>query len=116
VALSQQTRYLSVGDQRSFAFERVRRVFRWTTAGAVGAVALIVGVVAHQIPGRSGTPATTTGGPAAAAQPPTGSPTSSGSSSSGSSSTPTGPISPPATLPAPTQRTPTAVSGGTSSR
>ena len=45
--------YAQIQDQRDETFERVRRVFRWTVAGAIAGVAVIIGVVAHEIPGRS---------------------------------------------------------------
>jgi hypothetical protein len=102
--------YAQIQDQRSDAFARVRRVFRWTTAGAVTAVALIVGVVAHEIPGRSASATTTSnnasGTPSTipSAPPPTGGGTVSGGG---------GAVTPPVTVPTPTQRAPTAVSGGT---
>jgi len=128
MTVSRQSSYnSSIKDQRAMAFDRVRRVFRWTTAGAVAAVALIVGVVANEIPGRSSSAA-----PAASAPPnaggssvTSGSPTtgataaasagSSVSSSSSATSSPSaGAISTPQTLPVPTRKAPTVVSGGTS--
>ncbi|MGA2036010.1 MAG: hypothetical protein ABSH04_00255 [Acidimicrobiales bacterium] len=107
--------YGSIKDQRAMAFDRVRRAFRWTTVGAVTAVALIVGAVAHQIPGRSSSSvAATNGSPAATAPAPAASTTSGSSSTSGSSGSSGGAITQPTTAPAPSRRTPTAVSGGTS--
>lgn len=97
----------SLRDQRHEAFGRVRLVFRWTMAGAVAAVVALVGVAAHEIPGRS-TSAPSSGATSAAVSP-AGSPTSppAGVSSGGGS------LSAPASAPTPTQQAPAAVSGGT---
>jgi hypothetical protein len=107
--------YPSIREQRGVAFERVRRVFRWTTAGAVTAVALIVGVVEHQIPGRSSSSATTANGsPVTTTPSATASSTSGNSSASNASGSSGAAVKAPTKAPTPTQRTPIAVSGGTS--
>ena len=51
VGMTASPHHASVRAQRSEAFDRVRRTFRWTTAGAVATVALIVGVVSARGPG-----------------------------------------------------------------
>ncbi|HXQ62750.1 MAG TPA: hypothetical protein VN796_10475 [Acidimicrobiales bacterium] len=91
-------------DPRHVAFERVRRAFRWTVAGATTAVIVIVGVVAHEIPGRSTSAATASNTTPAVNASPTPPPTPTGGGGS---------PSPPVTAPTPTQQAPTAVSGGT---
>ena len=115
--------YRYTDDPRALAFRRVRRVFGWTTAAAVAAVGVIVGVVAHEIPGRaspppasasgiasgatSGSPGTTAGGSpgtTAGASPGAASQSASGAGSS---------LTPPSSVPAPTTRSPAVVSGGT---
>ncbi len=120
--------YAQIEDYRDETFGRVRRVFRWTVGAAVAGVAVIMGVVAHEIPGRSSvattsnaaagttapTPSSATGAGAAA-----GTGTAGGTVAGNGSGTGTGsggavtpqPTAPPA--PTPTQRAPTAVSGGT---
>ena len=45
--------YAQIEDRRDETFGRVRRVFRWTVARRVAGVAVIIGVVSHEIPGRS---------------------------------------------------------------
>jgi len=97
-------------DARTAAFDRVRRVTRWITAGAAASVMVIIGAIAHQIPGRSTSAATTTnGGPVAPGQSPATSTTAGGGStiSGGGNS-----ASQPAMAPTPTQQAPVAVSGG----
>lgn len=107
--------YASIKEQRGVAFDRVRRAFRWTTAGAVTAVALIVGVVAHQVPGLSSSSPTATNGSALTTTPSASTSSTSGNSSaSGISSSSGAAIQAPAKAPASTRRTPTVVSGGTS--
>jgi len=116
--------YAQIEDYRDETFGRVRRVFRWTVSGAVAGVAVIMGVVAHEIPGRSsvattsntvaGTPAPT---PSAAAG--AGTATTAGNGTGAGNGAGTGgggAVTPQATAPpapTPTQRAPTAVSGGT---
>ncbi len=91
--------------------ERVRRVFRWTVLGSLGTVAVIFGVVSHQIPGRSTTATTTSG---AAPSPPTGVVGSTGATGStgvgNTGNSGSGPVGGP---PVATQNPPTVVSGGT---
>jgi len=107
----------NVQDQRLEAFERIRRAFRWTVAGAVTAVLGIVGVVAHEIPGRSASGATSSNAsPAAGTAYPITNPAvagSTGSPSGANASVGGRSLRPPVTAPTPTQRAPTAVSGGT---
>jgi hypothetical protein len=108
-------------DPRSAVYGRVRRITRWVLAAAAAATAVIVGVVANEIPGR----AQTSSGSAASSAGATQSPTS--SSSSGSASTTGGAatsenagsagsqgFAQPPVAPAPTQQAPVAVTGGTS--
>lgn len=101
--------YPQIQDQRSEAMARVQRVFRWTTAGAITAVALIVGVVAHEIPGRSASATTSNNASGTPSTVPAASPALGG----GTVSEGGGAVTPQVTAPAPTQRAPTAVSGGT---
>ena len=111
--------HAQIEAQRSEVFARVRRVFRWIVAGSLAAVAVIVGVVSHEIPGRA---AGATPPPNSVVTPSTSPPssTASGPSNSGGAAatgpsntgnTGAGPLPPP--VPAPTQRAPVAVSGGT---
>ena len=105
--------YARIEEQRDETFARVRRVFRWTVASAVAGAAIIVGVVAHEIPGRS-TVATTSSNEA-------GTPPTIGASGAGTGPGPGigtgtgtgGTVAPSVTAPAPTSRAPTVVSGGT---
>jgi hypothetical protein len=100
-------------DHRDDALARVRRTFRFAVAGSVASVAVIVGVVAHQIPGRSSSAATT----ANTAPPPASAGGSSGASGSTGATGATGntgsSAGAPAPAPAPTRQAPTVVSGGT---
>lgn len=110
-------------SERDLALRRVRSIFRWTVAGAFGAAGLLVGVVAHEIPGRSSTTSASSGA-AGTNSAPGSSPSSSPDSGTGTGSSPgfVAPspaptsVSPSPTVPAPapTQRAPAAVSGGTS--
>ncbi|HVM66548.1 MAG TPA: hypothetical protein VMU14_16885 [Acidimicrobiales bacterium] len=104
-------------ETRALGFARVRSVSNWITAGAaLGAVA-IVGLVSHEIPGRSSAhPASgaTTGSSGTGTSAGAGSGATSGvqdpaSQSSGGS---TGQPAPPSVAPTPIQRAPVAVSGG----
>jgi hypothetical protein len=97
-------------DSPTAAFDRVRRVSRWITAGATASVVVIIGAVAHQIPGRSTSAATTTNeAPVAPGQSPATSTTAGGGSTiSGSGHS----ASQPAMAPTPTRQAPVAVSGG----
>jgi hypothetical protein len=95
----------SIRDPRNDALERVRRVFRWIVAGAATAVVVIVGVVAHEIPGRP--PSTANSSNATPAVGSTSATAASASTAEGRS------LSPPVTAPTPTRQAPTAVSGGT---
>jgi hypothetical protein len=114
--------HAQIEAQRSEVFARVRRVFRWIVAGSLGAVAVIIGVVSHEIPGRAagatpppnGVVAPTTSAPGSTASGPSnsGSGTTAGPSNTGNTgNSGSGPL--PAAVPAPTQRPPVAVSGGT---
>jgi len=98
----------SANNRRLAAVERPRRAFRWTAAGAFTAVLVIVGAVAHAIPGRSTVATTSSTSTSSASASTTGSPASTGSSVPGRA-----PLSPPATAPTPTRQAPAAVSGGT---
>jgi len=111
-----RTRYYgALQDRRDDAVERVRRVFRWTVLMSLGTVAVIFGVVSHQIPGRSTTPTPSSGAAPSPAGGAGGTPVAStgstgntgvgntGNSGSGSVASP----------PAATQNPPTVVSGGT---
>ncbi len=104
-------------DRRDMAFDRVRRAFRRTAVAAVAALAVLMGVVAHEIPGRSSSsrtaPPTSVSGsgalpPVGTAPGATASAPQTGASASGTSLTP--PTSPPVA----SQQSPVAVSGGTS--
>lgn len=98
-----------IEDQRMEVFSRVQRVFRWTVAGAITAAAVIVGVVAQEIPGRSaGATPTPSGASAPAPTVPAG---STGVGPSNGTGTGTGTGS--AVTPSQTQQAPVAVSGGT---
>ncbi|HVA03898.1 MAG TPA: hypothetical protein VMU64_09115 [Acidimicrobiales bacterium] len=99
--------YAQIEEQRREVFARVRRASRWIAATAVAATVVIVGVVSHQIPGRSSV-ANATPAPSVSTPAPSAGPVSSGQ---GPANTGSGVVAPP--VPAPTQRTPTAVSGGT---
>ncbi len=109
--------YAQIEERRDETFARVRRVFRWTVASAVAGAAVIIGVVAHEIPGRSTVATTSSNGagppatfPAAAAGTGTGTGTGSGvGTGTGTGGAP----APQVTVPPPTQRVPTVVSGGT---
>jgi hypothetical protein len=116
--------YAQIEARRSEVFGRVRRVFRWTVAGSLAAVATIVGVVAHEIPGRAAgatppptsvlTPTTSPGGSGAPAASNGGGSAGAGPANTGNTgNTGTGPLPPPVPAPAPTQQAPVAVSGGT---
>ena len=101
--------YAQIEDQRNEVFARVQRVFRWTTAAAVAATVVIVGVVAHEIPGRSSVANADAEWPAGVDDRPRRrdpSPLAPGPSAAVRSRHR-------CPLPTPTQRTPTAVSGGT---
>jgi hypothetical protein len=115
--------YAQIEDYRDETFGRVRRVFRWTVGAAVAGVAVIMGVVAHEIPGRSsvanpsntvaGTPAPT---PSAGAGTGAGTGTVAGNGAGAGGTGGGGVITPQTTAPpapTPTRRAPTAVSGGT---
>ena len=104
--------YAQIEDYRDETFGRVRRVFRWTVGAAVAGVAVIMGVVAHEIPGRSSvatTSNTVAGTPAPNPSATAGAGTGTGTGGGGAVTPQT--TAPPA--PTPTQRAPTAVSGGT---
>lgn len=108
--------HAQIEEQRSEVFARVRRVFRWTVAGSLAAVAVIVGVVSHEIPGRAAgatpppngvvTPATTPSGSTGSGPANTGGSTGAGPTNTGAGAVPT-------PVPVPTQPAPVAVSGGT---
>ena len=103
--------YAQIQDRREETFERVRRAFRWTVAAAVTGVAVIIGVVAHEIPGRSTVASTTSNN--ASGNVATTLPAPGGGTGNTGGNTGAGAVSPQVTPPAPTQRAPTAVSGGT---
>ncbi len=105
--------YGQIEEQRRQVFARVRRASRWTAATAVAATVVIVGVVSHQIPGRSSVANATPNGPSAPSPAPSAGPPSSGQGTGTGTGTGTGVVAPPVQAPTPTQRTPTAVSGGT---
>ncbi|HEY5025348.1 MAG TPA: hypothetical protein VII76_10260 [Acidimicrobiales bacterium] len=111
--------YAKIEDERDETFARVRRVFRWTVAGAVAGAAVIIGVVAHEIPGRSAAATAPSNGASAPATIPaagtgTGTGTGTGIGTGTGTGTGTGGAgAPQVTAPAPTQRAPTVVSGGT---
>jgi len=99
--------YAQIQARRDETFERVRRVFRWTVVAALAGAAVITGVVAREIPGRSTVATTSNSGSGAPATTPASSPATSGGVAGG------GAPPPQVTPPAPTQSPPTAVSGGT---
>jgi hypothetical protein len=112
--------HAQIEAQRSEVFARVRRVFRWIVAGSLAAVAVIVGVVSHEIPGRAAgatpppngvvTPTTSPPGSTSSGPSNSGGATATGPSNTGNTgNTGAGPLPPPV----PTQRPPVAVSGGT---
>jgi hypothetical protein len=113
------------GDFRTPVFDRIRRAFRWSVVASLGAVAVVLGVVSHEIPGRSaGSPATP--GSSASVSPGgvstgngnggTGNGGSTGATGGTGSTGNTGSASssPGVAPPTPTNRAPAAVSGGTS--
>jgi hypothetical protein len=102
--------YAQIEEQRNEVFARVRRASRWATATAVAATVVIVGVVSHQIPGRSSVANATPNGPTGSTAPPSVGPQSTGPGPAGDGS---GAVTAPVPAPTPTQRTPAAVSGGT---
>ncbi len=124
--------YAQIEARRDETFARVRRAFRWTVATALAGTAVIIGAVAHEIPGRStvatapgngaGTPSTIPA-PATATGPVTGTGagggtsvgggTGSGTTAAGNGTGSAGAVAPPVSAPAPAQRAPTVVSGGT---
>ncbi len=107
--------YAQIQDQREETFERVRRAFRWTVAAALTGMAVIIGVVAHEIPGRAGAATTTSNnasGGVATTLPATGGGTGNTGGNTGNTGN-TGAGSPQVPPPAPTRSAPTAVSGGT---
>ena len=108
--------YAQIEDRRDATFARVRRVFRWTVASAVAGAGVIIGVLAHEIPGRptAATPSGNgAGGPATilvAAGTGRGIGTGPGvGTGTGTGGAPAAQV----TMPAPTRRAPTVVSGGT---
>jgi len=92
-------------DRRDLAFARVRRAFGWIVASSVAGVGVIFGALSHQIPGRAHAPQTTGAATGTGATGTTGTTGNSGNTGN----TGAGAVSPPA----PTQRAPTVVSGGT---
>src|ERR1039458_8192798 len=101
--------YAQIEEQRNEVFARVRRASRWATATAVAATVVIVGVVSHQIPGRSSVANATPNSSSASATPPPVGPQSTGQ---GPASVGGGAVTPQVAAPTPTQSPPTAVSGG----
>ena len=99
--------YAQIQARRDETFERVRTVFRWTVVAAIAGAAVITGVVAREIPGRSTVATTSNNGSGTPATTPASSPAANGGVVGG------GPLPPPVTPPAPTQSPPAAVSGGT---
>ena len=89
-------------DERFAVIERVRRAAWWTGAGSVAAVAVIVGAVSNQIPGRTTTTGAATPAPATSG--------AAGTGTTGNTGTTSGTGSAPA--PSSTQQAPVTVSGG----
>ena len=98
--------YAQIQNRRDETFEHIRRVFRWTVAGAIAGTAVIVGVVAHEIPGRASAATTSNNG---SGTPATAPPAVGGAAGNTDGGLPSAPV----TAPAPTQRAPAVVSGGT---
>ena len=96
--------------ERNEVFDRVRRTSRWTATGAAAAVAVIIGVVAHQLPGRSGASGSPATGGSAGTGPPAATGVTGATGTTGSGSTGIGSTG---AAPTPTPRPPVAVSGGT---
>jgi chemotaxis protein methyltransferase CheR len=105
---------------RDEARGRVGRATAWVVAGAAGLSAVLVGVVAHEVPGHAaGATTVTPNNPAGPATGGSGTPTTSPATSSGSGSSTGGGgatasgggFSPPPTTPAPTQQGPRVSSG-----